>query len=85
MFVLGKNGTEVKNKTMNTDILRCLNICEHDTGDFLLKMNLVAFAFDLLIDRIILMEYHRDVEMLDDEYTIEFELEDKSIIDSNKT
>ena len=70
---------------MNTDILRCLNTYEHDTGDFLLKKNLVAVAFDSMIDRIILMGYHGGVEILEDEFSIEFEVLDKTLINSNKS
>ena len=57
---------------------------EHDTGDFLLKKNLVAISFDAMIDRIILMGYHGGIEVLEDEFYIEFELEDKSVINAAK-
>ena len=79
-----KDDSLVKNLRLQTDILRCLNTYEHDTGDFLLKKNLVAISFDSMIDRIILMGYHGGVEVLDDEFYIEFELEDNSVINSAK-
>ena len=74
-----------KNQSMNYDILRCLNSYEHDTGDFLLKKNLVVIVFNSTIDRIILIGYHGEVEMLEDEFSIEFELVEKTVINSAKT
>ena len=58
------NGSYVKNQTFNTDILRNLNTVEHDTGEFFLKKDLVAFTFDSMIDRMIIMNYQEPSKSL---------------------
>ena len=80
-----KNGSSVKNQTFNTDILRNLNTFEHDTGEFFLIKDLVAFSFDSMIDRMIIMNYQGAVEVLEDEFYIEFKVLDKTNINSAKT
>ena len=80
-----KNGSFVKNQTFNTDILRNLNTFEHDTGEFFLVKDLVAFSFDSMIDRMIIMNYQGAVEVLEDEFYIEFKVQDKTNIDPAKT
>ena len=72
-----KNGSSVKNQTFNTDILRNLNTFEHDTGEFFLVKDLIAFSFDSMIDRMIIMNYQGAVEVLEDEFYIEFKVLDK--------
>ena len=79
------NGSYVKNQTFNTDILRNLNTFEHDTGEFFLKKDLVAFAFDSMIDRMIIMNYQGAVEVFEDEYYIEFKIQDKTNINPAKS
>ena len=78
------NGSYVKNQTFNTDIFRNLNIFEHDTGEFFLTKDLVVFSFDSMIDRMIIMNYQGAVEVLEDEYYIEFKIQDKTIINPAK-
>jgi len=73
------------NQTFNTDILRNLNTFEHDTGEFFLTKDLVAFSFDSMIDRMIIMNYQGAVEVLEDEFYIEFKVLDKINISSAKT
>ena len=80
-----KNGSSVKNQTFNTDILRNLNTFEHDTGEFFLIKDLVAFSFDSMIDRMIIMNYQGAVEVLEDEFYIEFKVQDKTNINPAKT
>ena len=80
-----KNGSFVKNQTFNTDILRNLNTFEHDTGEFFLVKDLVAFSFDSMIDRMIIMNYQGAVEVLEDEFYVEFKVLDKTNINSAKT
>ena len=80
-----KDGTQIKNKDFDAGILRCLNTYEHDTGEFFLKKNLIAFSFDSMIDRIILMGYHGAVEVLEDEFYIEFQVGNKSELDPTKS
>ena len=80
-----KNGSSVKNQTFNTDILRNLNTFEHDTGEFFLVKDLVAFSFDSMIDRMIIMNYQGAVEVLEDEFYIEFKVLDKTNINPAKT
>ena len=80
-----KNGSSVKNQTFNTDILRNLNTFEHDTGEFFLTKDLVAFSFDSMIDRMIIMNYQGAVEVLEDEFYIEFKVQDKTNINPAKT
>ena len=80
-----KNGSSVKNQTFNTDILRNLNTFEHDTGEFFLTKDLVAFSFDSMIDRMIITNYQRAVEVPEDEFYIEFKVLDKTNINSAKT
>jgi len=75
----------VKNQTFNTDILRNLNTFEHDTGEFFLTKDLVAFSFDSMIDRMIIMNYQGAVEVLEDEFYIEFKVLDKTNINPAKT
>ena len=64
--IIDKNKKVVKNQSFNTDILRNLNSIEHDTGEFFLKKDLVAYSFDTAIDRIIVTGHHGAVEVLDD-------------------
>ena len=80
-----KNGSSMKNQTFNTDILRNLNTFEHDTGEFFLTKDLVAFSFDSMIDRMIIMNYQGAVEVLEDEFYVEFKVLDKTNINSAKT
>jgi len=80
-----KNGSSVKNQTFNTDILRNLNTFEHDTGEFFLTKDLVAFSFDSMIDRMIIMNYQGAVEVLEDEFYIEFKVQDRTNINNAKT
>ena len=75
----------MKNQTFNTDILRNLNTFEHDTGEFFLTKDLVAFSFDSMIDRMIIMNYQGAVEVLEDEFYIEFQVQDKTNINPAKT
>ena len=75
----------MKNQTFNTDILRNLNTFEHDTGEFFLTKDLVAFSFDSMIDRMIIMNYQGAVEVLEDEFYVEFKVLDKTNINSAKT
>ena len=79
-----KDQSIVKNNAFNTDILKNLNTLEHDTGEFFLVKDLVAYSFDSMIDRIILMNYHGAVEILDDEFYIEFEVTNKANINAIK-
>ena len=79
------NGSYVKNQTFNTDTLRNLNTFEHDTGEFFLKKDLVAFIFDSMIDRMIIMNYQGTVEVFEDEYYIEFKIQDKTNINPAKS
>ena len=79
-----KNGSFVKNQTFNTDILRNLNTFEHDTGEFFLVKDLVAFSFDSMIDRMIIMNYQGAVEVLEDEFYIEFKVLDKTNINPQR-
>ena len=79
------NGSYVKNQTFNTDVLRNLNTFEHDTGEFFLKKDLVAFTFDSMIDRMIIMNYQGAVEVFEDEYYIEFKIQDKTNINPAKS
>ena len=69
----------------NTDILKCINTLEHDTGEFFLTKDLVAYSFDSMIDRMIIMNYHGAVEVLDDEFYFEFEVVNKSQINAAKS
>jgi hypothetical protein len=80
-----KDGTRVKNQAFNTDILRNLNTFDHDTGEFFLVKDMVAFSFDSHIDRMIVMNHHGAVEVMGDEFNIEFELVSKSSISSSKS
>ena len=79
-----KNGSSVENQTFNTDI-RNLNTFEHDTGEFFLTKDLVAFSFDSMIDRMIIMNYQGAVEVLEDEFYIKFKVQDKTNINPAKT
>jgi len=79
------NGSYVKNQTFNTDILRNLNTFEHDTGEFFLTKDLVAFTFDSMIDRMIIMNYQGAVEVFEDEFYIEFKIQDKTNINPAKS
>jgi len=80
-----KDGSRVKNQSFNTEILRNMNTYEHDTGDFFLKKDIVAFPFDSVIDRVILLGYHGAVEVLEDEFYIDFEIINKTDINQNKS
>ena len=82
--IIDKNKKVVKNQSFNTDILRNLNSIEHDTGEFFLKKDLVAYSFDTAIDRIIVTGHHGAVEVLDDEFKINFEILDKTLLSSSK-
>ncbi len=73
-----KDGSQVKNQTFNTDIMKNFNTLEHDTGEFFLKKNIVAYTFDSMIDNLIVMNYHGAVKMLKDELYIEFEVVNKN-------
>ena len=79
------NGSFVKNQKFHTDILRNLNTFEHDTGEFFLTKDLVAFSFDSMIDRMIITNYQGAVEVLEDEYYIEFKIQDKTNINPAKS
>ena len=79
-----KDGSRVKNQAFNTDILRNLNSLELDTGEFFLKKDIVAYALDAAIDRIMIMNHHGAVEVMEDEFNIEFEVLDKTTISSSK-
>ena len=83
--IKGKDQSFVKNQTFNTDILRNINTLEHDTGEFFLVKDLVAYPFDSMIDRMIIMNYHGAVEILDDEFYIEFEVTNKANINALKS
>ena len=80
-----KDGSSVKNQTFNTDILRNLNSLELDTGEFFLKKDIVAYALDAAVDRVICMNHHGAVEVMEDEFNIEFEVLDKTVLSSTKT
>ena len=58
-----KDGSRVKNQAFDTDILRNLNSLELDTGEFFLKKDIVAYALDAAIDRIMIMNHHGAVEV----------------------
>ena len=47
--------------------------------------DLVAYPFDSMIDRMIIMNYHGAVEILDDEFYIEFEVTNKANINALKS
>ena len=79
-----KDGSKVKIQTFNTDILRNLNSLELDTGEFFLKKDIVAYALDAAIDRIMLINHHGAVEVMEDEFNIEFEVLDKTALSSSK-
>ena len=80
-----KDGSSVKNQTFNTDILRNLNSLELDTGEFFLKKDIVAYALDAAVDRVICINHHGAVEVMEDEFNIEFEVLDKTVLSSTKT
>ena len=80
-----KDGSRVKNQAFNTDILRNLNSLELDTGEFFLKKDIVAYALDAAIDRIMIMNHHGAVEVMEDEFNIEFEVLDKTTLSSSKS
>ena len=79
------NQSTVKNHMFNTDVLKCINTIEHDTGEFFLTKDLVAYSFDSMIDRMIIMKYHGAVEVLDEEFYFEFEVVNKSNINAAKS
>ena len=79
-----KDGSTVKNNVFNTDILKVFNTFENDTGEFFLQKELVAFSFDSMIDRIILMNYHGAVEVMEDEFYVNFQVLDKTNINAAK-
>ena len=80
-----KDGSRVKNQAFNTDIMRNLNTMELDTGEFFLNKDIVAFPFDAAIDRVMIMNHHGAVEVMEDEFNIEFEVLDKTTIISSKS
>ena len=49
------------------------------------KKDLVAFPFDSVLDRVILLGYHGAVEVLEDGFCIEFEVINKTNINQNKS
>ena len=77
-----KDGSKVKNQSFNNDIMRNLNTFENDTGEFFLIKNIVAFAFDSMIDKMMVLNYHGAVEVMEDEFYIEFQVSDKTVLSS---
>jgi len=81
-----KDNSKVKNQAFNTDILRNINAFDHDTGEFFLIKELVAYSFDSAIDRVICMGHHGGVEVLEDEFYIQFEVPNKgTVLNINKS
>jgi len=80
-----KDGSRVKNQAFNTDILRNLGTLELDTGEFFLKKDIVAYSFDAAIDRMIVTNWHGAVEVMEDEFYIDFEVADKTVLNSSKS
>jgi len=50
-----------------------------------LVKDIVAYSFDSHIDRIMIMGHHGGVEVMGDEFNIDFELVNKSAINSAKS
>ena len=80
-----KDGSRVKNQAFNTDILRNISTMDLDTGEFFLKKDIVAYSFDSKIDQIIVLNHHGAVEVMEDEFYIEFEILDKTVLSSSKS
>jgi len=80
-----KERTNVKNQAFNTDILKNLDIFELETGEFSLKKEIVVYDFDAAIDRIIVTSWHGAVEVMEDEFYIDFEVPDQTILNVGKS
>ena len=80
-----KDGSRVKNQAFNTDILRNLCTMDLDTGEFFLKKDIVAFTFDAKIDQMIVLNHHGAVEVMEDEFYIDFEVLDKTNLGITKS
>ena len=50
-----------------------------------MKKDIVAFALDAAIDRVICMNHHGAVEVVQDEVYIEFEVLDKTVLSATKS
>ena len=82
---ISRDKANIKGQVFNTDILRNLNTMELDTGEFFLKKDLLAYTFDNALDRIIVMNHHGAIEVMPDEFKINFEVLDKTMISSTKS
>ena len=56
-----------------------------DTGEFFLKKDIVAYTFDAKIDQMIVLNHHGAVEVMEDEFYIDFEVLDKTTLSSSKS
>ena len=80
-----KYGSRVKNQASNTDILRNLYTMDLSTGEFFLKKDIVGYASDAKIDQRIVYNHHEAVEVMEDEFYIDFEVLDKTTLSSSKS
>jgi hypothetical protein len=80
-----KSDKRLKEKTWKTDVMKVLQVYDTQMGEFFLKKNIYAYAFDANVAQIVVKGHHGNVEFMEDLYKISFTIPNAtSVINPSK-